>query len=67
MSALYAEADVAAAWGSGYWHGTSHEGPLNDAAVAAKNPYKENNGLDTSAKKSVQTVNETPTNEEILL
>lgn len=34
------EADLAAAWESGYWHGTSHEGPLNDAVVAAKNPYK---------------------------
>ncbi|NSX37813.1 hypothetical protein HTS88_15625 [Pseudarthrobacter oxydans] len=33
-------ADLAAAWASGYWHGTSHEGPLNDAVVAAKNPYR---------------------------
>ena len=40
MSKVYTEADLAAAWESGYWHGTSHEGPLNDAAVAAKNPYK---------------------------
>ncbi|MGM9474345.1 hypothetical protein ACS5PJ_20360 [Pseudarthrobacter sp. YS3] len=40
MSAVYTEADLAAAWESGYWHGTSHEGPLNDAAVAAKNPYR---------------------------
>lgn len=37
---MITEADLAAAWESGYWHGTSHEGPLNDAAVAAKNPYK---------------------------
>jgi hypothetical protein len=36
----YTQADLAAAWGSGYWHGTSHEGPLNDAAVAAKNPHR---------------------------
>jgi hypothetical protein len=34
------DAELAAAWESGYWHGTSHQGPLNDAAVAAKNPYK---------------------------
>lgn len=40
MSRAYTEADLAAAWESAYWHGTSHEGPLNDAAVAAKNPYK---------------------------
>ncbi len=35
----YTESDLAAAWESGYWHGTSHTGPLNDAAVRAKNPY----------------------------
>ena len=40
MSASYTEADLAAAWESGYWRGTSHKGPLNDAAVAAKNPYR---------------------------
>ncbi|WP_426226258.1 hypothetical protein [Pseudarthrobacter sp. DSP2-3-2b1] len=40
MSAVYTESDLAAAWESGYWHGTSHMGPLNDAAVAAKNPYR---------------------------
>lgn len=40
MSGVYTEADLAAAWESGYWHGTSHEGPLNDAAVTAKNPYR---------------------------
>ncbi|MEO5313179.1 hypothetical protein PV772_03505 [Pseudarthrobacter sp. CC12] len=34
------DADLAAAWASGYWHGTSHTGPLNDAVVAAKNPYE---------------------------
>jgi len=39
MSA-YTEADLAAAWESGYWHGTSHEGPLNDAAVSVNNPYR---------------------------
>jgi hypothetical protein len=31
---------LAEAWESGYWNGTSHEGPLTDAAVSAKNPYK---------------------------
>jgi hypothetical protein len=40
MSKVYTEADLAAAWESAYWRGTSHEGPLNDAAVAAKNPYQ---------------------------
>lgn len=40
MSEVYTEADLAAAWESGYWHGTSHTGPLNDAAVAAKNPHR---------------------------
>lgn len=39
MSRSYTRAEMAAAWESGYWHGTSHEGPLNEAAVAAKNPY----------------------------
>ncbi|MEV5052991.1 hypothetical protein [Arthrobacter sp. LAR12-1-1.1] len=29
----------AAAWSSGYWHGTSHTGPLTDAIVEAKNPH----------------------------
>ena len=59
----YTEADLAAVWESGYWHGASHE----DAAVTAKNPHKEKSGLDTSAKKSVQTATETPINEEIPL
>jgi hypothetical protein len=36
---MITEPDLAAAWESGYWHGTNHEGPLNDAAVAAQNPY----------------------------
>lgn len=40
MSKVHTEADLAAAWESGYWHGTSHEGPLNDAAVVANNPYR---------------------------
>lgn len=35
MNAIAAEA-----WASGYWHGTSHQGPLNDAVVAAKNPHR---------------------------
>lgn len=29
----------AAAWSSGYWRGTSCEGPLTDAIVEAENPY----------------------------
>lgn len=41
MTACYTEADLAAAWDSGYWNGTSHEGPLNTAAVDAKNPYRQ--------------------------
>lgn len=40
MSRTYTKADLAAAWESGYWNGTSHNGPLNDAAVEAKNPYR---------------------------
>ncbi|MFJ6453778.1 hypothetical protein [Paenarthrobacter sp. NPDC091669] len=39
MSECYTKSDLAAAWASGYWNGTSHDGPLNDDAVAAKNPY----------------------------
>lgn len=62
---MITEADLAAPWESGYWHGTSHEGPLNDAALAAKNPHKKNSGPDTPAKKSVQTANETPAKKEI--
>ncbi|WP_423184297.1 hypothetical protein [Arthrobacter sp. NyZ413] len=27
-------------WSSAYWHGTSHQGPLNDAIVEARNPYR---------------------------
>ncbi|MDZ4351350.1 MAG: hypothetical protein U1B81_01825 [Arthrobacter sp.] len=59
-------ADLAIAFERGYWRGVDHKGPLNGAAVAALNPYKKS-GLDTSAKKSVQTATETPTNEEIPL
>ncbi len=40
MKYLYTLADMAAAWESGYWHGTTHTGPLNDAAVKSKNPYR---------------------------
>lgn len=39
MGGAYTEADMAAAWDSAYWHGTSHQGPLNSAAVNARNPY----------------------------
>lgn len=41
MGKVYTETDMAAAWESGYWHGTSHEGPLNDDAVSSRNPHKE--------------------------
>lgn len=27
-------------WSSGYWNGTSHSGPLTEAAVEARNPYR---------------------------
>lgn len=81
MSAVYTEADLAAAWESAYWRGTSHEGPLNDAAVAAKNPYrvkgvtpakacnvalKTEKDRDTLAKESVTASEPTHINEEIL-
>ncbi len=33
------DAALAVAWDRGYWRGTSHEGPLNGAIVAARNPY----------------------------
>ncbi|MEO5314204.1 hypothetical protein PV772_08790 [Pseudarthrobacter sp. CC12] len=39
MEKVYTKADMAAAWDSAYWHGTSHQGPLNSAVVNAKNPY----------------------------
>ncbi|MDQ0679063.1 hypothetical protein QFZ30_002445 [Arthrobacter pascens] len=38
---------------------TRHKEPDPAAKVAATNPHKKNNGLDTSAKKSVQTAKET--------
>lgn len=63
---MIAKNELAAAWESGYWHGTSHHGPLNDAAVAAKNPHKKKSGPDTPAKKLVQTAKETATKMEIL-
>lgn len=40
MSKVYTEADLAAAFELGFWRGVDHQGPLNDAAVAAINPYK---------------------------
>ncbi|MEE2529154.1 hypothetical protein V1639_08940 [Pseudarthrobacter sp. J75] len=62
----YTKADLAAAWESGYWRGTSHEGPLNDAAVAAKNPHKkEESDAGSPAKKNADAATETPTNKEI--
>lgn len=66
MGRTYTEADMAAAWESGYWHGTSHEGPLNDAAVAEKNPHKkEESDAGSLAKESTDAATETPTNKEI--
>lgn len=35
----YTRADLAEAWSSGYWNGTSHTGALNDAVVDERNPY----------------------------
>lgn len=35
----YTQADLAEAWASGYWRGIDHEGPINDAAIDAKNPH----------------------------
>jgi hypothetical protein len=46
---MITQADLAAAWASGYWHGTSHQGPLDDAVVAAKNPYVTEPSGDSSA------------------
>jgi hypothetical protein len=40
VSATYTEADLAIAFERGYWRGVDHKGPLNDAAVATKNPYR---------------------------
>lgn len=39
MAPAFTYSDLAKAWESGYWHGTSHTGPLNDAAIRARNPY----------------------------
>ncbi|WP_155850376.1 hypothetical protein [Arthrobacter sp. Br18] len=39
----YTAADLAAAWNSGYWHGLDHTGPVNDAAINARNPYTHDN------------------------
>lgn len=55
---MITEADLAAAWASGYWHGTSHEGPLNDAAVAAKNPYRAKPGTASPEASSAATETE---------
>lgn len=63
----YTEADLAAAWESGYWHGSSHQGPLNDAVVRARNPHlkKEESDAGSPAKKNADAATETPTNKEI--
>jgi phage gp29-like protein len=75
MTKVYTEADLAAAWESGYWHGTSHTGPRNDAAVAAENPHtakgitpakackvrlKAEEDRDAVAKHDITASNETP-------
>lgn len=36
----YSEADLAEVWSSGYWNGTGHAGPINQAAIDAKNPHR---------------------------
>ncbi|MGY4543135.1 hypothetical protein ACVWY0_003063 [Arthrobacter sp. UYNi723] len=55
----YTEADLAAAWESGYWHGTSHTGPLNDVAVRGKNPYtKKESDAGSPAKKNTSAATE---------
>lgn len=59
---MNAKAALAAVSGSSCWQGTCHTGALN-AAVAAKNPPNKKSGLDTPAKKSVQTAEETPKKE----
>lgn len=53
------EADLAAAWEAGYWRGLDHTGPLNDAAIAAKNPFKTEKDRDASPK-SVTASEPTP-------
>lgn len=50
---------MAEAWASGYWHGTSHTGPLNEAAVNAKNPHR--NGNSSEGKES------TPDKKKVLM
>lgn len=59
----YTEADMATAWESGYWWGTMHEGPLNDAAVRAKNPHIDSavkeNDAGSPAKKNTDAAAET--------
>ena len=53
MGRTYSQADMAAAWDSAYWHGTSHQGPLNSAAVNAKNPYLKTEKDRDASPKSV--------------
>jgi hypothetical protein len=55
----YIEAGTAAPCGPSYWQGTSHSGPDDVTAVTSR-PRTKKNGLDTSAKKSVQTAEENP-------
>lgn len=59
MSRLYTEADLAAAWESGYWHGTSHTGPLNEGGVKARNPHaKEESDAGSPTKKNTDAASE---------
>ncbi|MBE4716754.1 hypothetical protein [Pseudarthrobacter sp. AB1] len=60
MSArTYTEADLAIAFERGYWRGVDHKGPLNDAAVRAKNPYtKKESDAGSPAKKNTSAATE---------
>lgn len=73
---MITETDLAAAWASGYWTGTSHKGSLNEAVVAERNPHankgttpakackvslKTEKGRDPLAKESVTASEPTPT------
>ncbi|MHA7153624.1 hypothetical protein [Arthrobacter sp. TMN-50] len=52
-------ANLAEAWSSGYWNGTSHTGPLNDAAVDEKNPHRNANSSEGN--------NQTPVKKKVLM
>ncbi|MBD1541042.1 hypothetical protein G9E11_01975 [Arthrobacter sp. IA7] len=64
---MITEADLAGAWESGYWHGTSREGPLNGAAVAAKNPYETEESRGALAKEHATAEESTTVKKERFL